>query len=310
MKLRKLLMGTRASPLALAQSRAFAEALQAQHPGLKVELKKITTSGDRIQNRFLAEVGGKGLFVKEIEEQLLEKKIDFAVHSLKDMPAQLPEALALGCLPERLDFEDVLVTRDGRGLAELGENARLGTSSLRRRLQLQTLRPDLRFAMLRGNIDSRLKRLEQGEFDGIVLAKAGMRRLGLELSRAKILPIVPAPGQGTLAVEIREQDSELREWLRPLHHEDTERISVAERRVMRELGGSCNLPLGVLGAIHQQELKLLAFLATPDGSRSLTAEAEGVADEPLRVAEALVEKIWDQGGRQIVDALFCLQPKA
>ncbi len=209
MNLKKVL-GTRGSPLALAQSRAFAEALGRAHPDLEIEFKTITTTGDRIQNRFLSEVGGKGLFVKEIEDALLAGEIDLAVHSLKDMPAVLPEGLEIACYPERRDPRDVLVSRSWGGWKGLPEGATVGTTSLRRRLQLQALRPDLRFEMLRGNIDTRLRRLAEGDFDAIVLAKAGILRLGLDPEGATELSLLPAPGQGTLAIETRSGDSELR----------------------------------------------------------------------------------------------------
>src|SRR5262249_54625271 len=164
----RLILVTRGSALALAQSRLFADELTQRHPQLRVELKAITTSGDRVQDRFLSELGGKGLFVKEIEEALLAGEIDFAVHSLKDVPAQLPQGLSLGCFPERKDPGDVIILFQGRALGDLGEGARVGTSSLRRRLQIQRLRPDLRFEMLRGNIDSRMRRLRAGDFDAVV----------------------------------------------------------------------------------------------------------------------------------------------
>lgn len=300
---RKLILGTRGSPLALAQSKRFAEELQAAHPGLEIAFQTITTSGDRIQNRFLAEVGGKGLFVKEIEDALQAGEIDLAVHSLKDMPAVLPEGLEIGCFPRRKSPRDVLITLEGVSWKELSQGAKIGTSSLRRRLQLQRLRADLGFEMLRGNIDTRIRKLEAGDYDAIVLAKAGMERLGVDLSRAVEIPIVPAPGQGTLAIEIRSADTELRELLGVLHDPQTECVSQAERRVMRELGGSCNLPLGVFGEIVGDELRLEAFLANPDGTRYLEAKIVGEAKSPLDAAGGLVEEIWRQGGREILAAI-------
>jgi hydroxymethylbilane synthase len=290
----------------LAQSRLFAEELTKRHPQLRVELKAITTSGDRFQDRLLSELGGKGLFVKEIEEALLAGQVDFAVHSLKDVPAQLPQGLSLGCFPERKDPEDLMVLREGSTLRDLSQGARVGTSSLRRRLQIQRLRPDLRFEMLRGNIDSRLRRLRAGDFDAVVLARAGLQRLGVTAESAFPLPIVPAPGQGTLAVEVRSDDAELMAWLRSLHHPATERVSLAERYVMRELGGSCNLPLGAFAEIHGEVMKLSVYLATPDGARHLEETQSGPANAPVALAESLVEKIWQNGGREIVAAIHKL----
>ncbi len=300
---RRLILGTRGSPLALAQSRRFAEELKAAHPGLEVDFQTITTSGDRIQNRFLAEVGGKGLFVKEIEDALGTGDIDLAVHSLKDMPAVLPEGLEIACYPRRKSPRDVMIAREGSDWPALPPGAKVGTSSLRRRLQLGRLRPDLNFELLRGNIDTRLRKLESGDYDAIVLARAGMERLGLDVARAVDLPIVPAPGQGTLAIEIRSADRELRELLAALHDPETERVSLAERRVMRELGGSCNLPLGVYGEIAGGVLRLQAFLASPDGAKYIELEGGGSAEAPIEAADRLVEEIWRLGGREILAAI-------
>jgi len=299
----KKVLGTRGSPLALAQSQAFADALKASQPGLEIDFKTITTSGDRIQNRFLSEVGGKGLFVKEIEDALLAGEIDLAVHSLKDMPAVLPEGLEIGCYPERRDPRDVLIPRKKGDWKDLQEGAKVGTSSLRRRLQLKALRPDLQFEILRGNIDTRVRRLREGDFQAIVLAKAGMLRLGLDLQDAVELPILPAPGQGTLAIEMRSGDPDLRDLLAPLHHAATETVSLAERRVMRELGGSCNLPLGVFGEDLGDSLRLSVFLSDSEGNRRIEASLEGNSSDPLGLADRLVELVWQRGGRDILAAI-------
>ena len=298
-----VILGTRGSPLALAQSGLFAAGLQGLHSGLEIETRTITTSGDRIQGRFLSEVGGKGLFVKEIEDALLAGEIDLAVHSLKDMPAVLPEGLEIGCFPKRRSPADVLITTAGLTWQGIPSGARVGTSSLRRRLQIQRLRPDLRFEMLRGNIDTRIRRLEEGAFDAIVLAQAGMERLGLSLAKAVPLPIVPAPGQGTLAIEIRTGDSKLRRLLAPLHDHETQQCSLAERWLMRELGGSCNLPLGVFAEFEGAELRLKVFLASPDGETSMEITTTGSPEEPIRLAKALLEEVWEAGGRKILDEI-------
>jgi hydroxymethylbilane synthase len=303
MKLDPIILGTRGSALAWAQSSAFASQLEAHHPGLKVELKKILTSGDRIQDRFLSEVGGKGLFVKEIEEALLGGEIDFAVHSLKDVPAELAPGLEIAIYPRRLDPQDVLIAAGKKNLSELPNQARIGTSSLRRRLQLAKLRPDLQFEMLRGNIDTRLRKLQEGAFDAIVLAKAGLRRLGVDLGQAVDLPIVAAPGQGTLAIETRASDAKLKGLLAALHHEPTALVSSAERRVMKALGGGCHLPLGVYGEIQGENLNLTVFLAAPDGSRWIEESATGSASEPLEVADRLLDLIEVAGGKQILKTL-------
>lgn len=296
----KIILGTRASALALAQSQGFARELQAKHPGLEVELKSIVTSGDRIQDRPLDQVGGKGLFVKEIEAALLKKEIDFAVHSLKDLPSVLPPGLRVGCYPARLSSADVLIGRSGEDLLSLPHQAKIGTTSLRRRLQLKRLRPDLDFEMLRGNIDTRLRRLDQGDFDAIVLAKAGLMRLGIPLDRAREIPIVPAPGQGSLAIEIREDDEAIRKLLKPLHHPPTEIINEAERRLMKRLEGDCNVPFGAHGVLVGSELKLRAFLSDPECIQWIEAEESGPADRHREVADRLGEAMWSRGAEAIV----------
>lgn len=297
----KLILGTRGSPLAMAQSQRFADEFMAACSGLHVELKTITTTGDRIQNRFLSEVGGKGLFVKEIEEALQAKEIDFAVHSLKDMPAELPEGLEIACYPKRKNPRDVLVTVNGLDWQDLPLGARIGTSSLRRRLQMSALRDDLQFEMLRGNIDTRLRKLKEGAYDAIVLAKAGMERLGLSLEGAVELPIVAAPGQGTLAIEIRSDDQDLRDALGAIHDSETEKVALAERRVMQRLGGNCNLPLGVFGERCGEEMRLEVFLSSPDGRQRIQTSLQGPWEEALDLADRLVSAIEAQGGKKLID---------
>ena len=299
----RLILGTRGSALAWAQSSAFAADLEACHPGLKVELKKIVTSGDRIQDRFLSEVGGKGLFVKEIEESLLRGEVDLAVHSLKDVPAELATGLTIAIYPRRLDFEDVLISSERRRLEDLPLRAKVGTSSLRRRLQMARIRPDLQFEMLRGNIDTRLRKLEEGLFDAIVLAKAGMRRLGVDLSKAVDLPIVAAPGQGTLAIETREDDARVQQLLQPLHDPATELVSMAERRVMKALGGGCHLPLGVYGEIQGSDFKLSAFLASADGNICIEEQVQGPLNQAIELADRLLQAIDAAGGQDILAKL-------
>lgn len=295
-------IGTRGSPLAVAQTGLFAAALRDRHPGLATELVKIKTSGDKIQDRFLNSVGGKGLFTKEIEEALLAGTIDLAVHSLKDLPAEIPDGLTLACFPRRLSHEDVLVTPDGVRLEDLPKRALIGTVSLRRRLQLERRRPDLTFALLRGNIDSRLRRLEAGEFAGIILAQAGIERLNLP-AEGTPLGLIPAPGQGCLGIEINIKNNYLKDILKPLHDAETATAVQAERFVMRALGGSCNLPLGALGRVRSGRIRLQAFLASPDGSRWLEAEREGEEARAETLASELVEALFAGGAQDILDAI-------
>jgi hydroxymethylbilane synthase len=299
---KKLKIGTRGSPLALAQTRGFIESLKERHTSLECEIVTIQTSGDRVQDRFWSAAGGKGLFTKEIEEALLRNEIDLAVHSLKDLPAVIPDGLTIACLPKRLTYEDVLLTRDGSDLNGLPPGATVGTASLRRRVQLKRRRPDLNFALLRGNIDTRIKRLKAGEFDGIVLARAGMIRLGLNVPAVPV-GMLPAPGQGCLCIEINIKNNELSKLLQSLHDIETELAVRAERRVMRGLEGNCNLPLGVLGEVEGPVLQLKAFLSSPDGGAWLEEEIRGPSRAPEALAEELLKIFFAKGARKILDSI-------
>lgn len=243
----RLVYATRRSALALAQCRAFVARLQARHPELELVEKQVVTSGDRIQDRPLSEVGGKGLFVKEIEEALLDRSADIAVHSIKDVPATLPDGLAITCIPEREDPRDVLVSPRSGTLAALPRGARLGTSSLRRAACLLAVRPDLELVQMRGNVDTRLRKLDAGEYDAIVLARAGLVRLGLEHRGTEVLSpdvCLPAVGQGALGIETRIDDEATRARLAPLADPVTSRRVHAERGVLAALGGDCKTPIG------------------------------------------------------------------
>jgi hydroxymethylbilane synthase len=295
-------VGTRGSALALKQTQWFVDALKKIHPGLRVKVQTIVTSGDKIQDRFLASAGGKGLFVKELEAALMEGEIDFAVHSCKDLPAVIPEALFIGCVPAREAPWDVLVTRTGSSLAELKIGAVVGTSSLRRRSQIQQQRPDLKFALLRGNIDTRVRKLKEGVFDAIVLAQAGMVRLQLDMAGAVELSIVPAPGQGALAVEMRKDDEQTRKLLQPLHHGETATAVAVERHVMKKLGGDCNRPMGALCRIDGAALVAEAFVGSVDGRKVLKLKEAGAVRDAMAVADRLVEAMWERGAKEIMEA--------
>jgi hydroxymethylbilane synthase len=255
----------------LAQCRAFIERVKGAHPGLEAVELQVVTSGDRIQDRPLSEVGGKGLFVKEIEEALLDGRADFAVHSINDVPAFLPPKLMIACVPKREDPRDVLVAPRHGTLAALPAGAKVGTSSLRRVVALRAARPDLAFVPIRGNVDTRLKKVDAGECDAIVLARAGLVRLGLEARATEVLSAkvsLPAVGQGALGVECREEDSSTRELLAALHDADTGRAVAAERGVLIALEGDCKTPIAAFAErLPRDEMSLRAFLAEPDGSR-------------------------------------------
>lgn len=271
----KIIVATRKSALALAQSRQFLARLVQLYPGTATEELHVVTTGDQVLDRPLAEIGGKGLFLKEIEEKLLDGSASMAVHSLKDVPPLLHPGLVLACIPPREDPRDVLVTRDGRPFAELARGAKLGTSSLRRAVQLQALRPDLVVVPLRGNVGTRIAKCKNGEVDATVLAMAGLLRLGLEHEISDILSVdqcLPAVGQGALAIEVRIEDKHLSELLGPLACSDTTVISAAERGVMTAVEGDCKTPVAAYGERHGDELYLRALLARPDGTALRRAE--------------------------------------
>jgi hydroxymethylbilane synthase len=271
----KVVLATRKSALALAQSRAFAKALVLRHPGLVVEELLLTTTGDRVQDRLLSEIGGKGLFVKEIEEALLDGRADLAVHSLKDVPPELPSGLVIGCVPQREDPRDVLVTRDGAKLAELAPGSVIGTSTLRRRVLLGLLRPELGVTVLRGNVDTRLRKCREGEVDGILLARAGLVRLGLQDQVTEVLEpeaFLPAVAQGALGIEYRATDARVAALLAPLAHPETKISVLAERAVLRAVEGSCHTPVAAYATREGDSMLLRGMLAEPDGSRPRKAE--------------------------------------
>jgi hydroxymethylbilane synthase len=293
---RKFTFATRKSALALAQSRAFVARLKAAHAAIGVEIDElhIVTSGDRIQDRPLNEIGGKGLFVKEIEEAMLDGRADFAVHSSKDVPPDLAPGLSVECFPERVDPRDVLITASGAALEALPKGSRVGTTSLRRRVQLAALRPDLEFVPLRGNVDTRLRKCREGQVDAIVLARAGLLRLELDAGTVQVLDVaqsLPAVGQGALAIEQRAGDSEVSALLAPLSHSDTKIAVSAERGVLRAVEGDCRTPVAAYAERRGGELWLRALLAEPDGSNLRRDECLVPWPESSAVAEELGEKL-------------------
>jgi hydroxymethylbilane synthase len=272
-----LTIATRRSALALAQCRAFVQRLGALDPAVLLQELQIVTSGDRIQDRPLAEIGGKGLFVKEIEEALLDRRADIAVHSIKDVPGLLPAGLHIACIPAREDPRDVLVAPAHGTLAALPQGARVGTSSLRRMASLKAVRPDLQVVSIRGNVDTRLRKLDAGEFDAIVLARAGLVRLGLAGRATEVLSTdvsLPAVGQGALGIECREGDEDVQARLAPLHDAETATCVAAERGVLIALGGDCRTPLGAFAERAGDAIRLRAFVANSVGSAARHAERQ------------------------------------
>ena len=286
----KIVYATRKSQLALAQSRAFVRSLEQLSPGLECVELTVTTSGDRIQDRSLSDIGGKGLFVKEIEEALLAAEADIAVHSLKDVPPELALGLVLGCIPRREDPRDVIVSRSGAPLAELASGARVGTSSLRRRVQLAERRPDLEIVPLRGNVDTRLRKCREGEVDAVVLAAAGLARLGLSgVATERLDPslCLPAVGQGALGIEHRADDTRVQALLALATDEDTRRSVFAERGVMRAVEGNCQTPVAAYAVREGAVMWLRAFLSEPDGSRPRRREVRTPWPENYEQAERI-----------------------
>ena len=298
-----LRIGTRGSPMALFQARLVRERLRAAHPELAedsaVELVIIRTTGDRVQNRLLAEIGGKGLFTKEIEEALLDQRIDVAVHSLKDMETALPAGLEIGCVLPRDDPRDALVSRNHASLRELPRSARIGTASLRRRAQLLHERPDLEILPIRGNVDTRLNKLAAGEVDALVLALCGLERLGKAAAATEILSpeqMLPAVGQGALAIECRADDTAVKYRLAALNHPDSAACAAAERAMLAALDGSCRTPVAGLATISGDRLALEALLLSADGSAERRGDGDGPAADAVAIGNAVGELLRRDAG--------------
>jgi hydroxymethylbilane synthase len=291
--------------MALHQAHLVRDRLIAAHPALAepgmVELDIIRTTGDRVQDRLLAEIGGKGLFTKEIEEALLDRRIDFAVHSLKDMETVLPPGLGIACVLPRDDPRDALVSRDGAGLDALPRGARIGSASLRRRAQLLRHRGDLEIVPIRGNVDTRLGKLAAGEIDGLMLALCGLQRLGRADAVSEIIPtevMLPAVGQGALAIETRADDADVCEWLLPMHDAASAACVAAERAMLAALDGSCRTPIAGLAEIDGDRLSLRGLLLASDGSAERRAEAVGSASDPVALGNEVGECLRRGAGQE------------
>jgi len=286
-------IATRESPLALWQAHFVEAELKRHHPGIEVKLLGMTSRGDQLLDKPLYKVGGKGLFVKELETALLDERADIAVHSMKDVPMELPPELTLGVICEREDPRDALV--GVTSFDDLPEGARLGTSSLRRSCQVMQRRPDLQIGFLRGNVNTRLAKLDAGEFDAIILACAGLKRLGFDDRIGAAIDedfLLPAGGQGAVGIEYRETDSRVAELLAPLAHEETSRRVIAERTVVRRLDGGCDVPIASFAVAEGDSLWLRARVGSPDGKTVIVSEARGSEPEALglEVADALIAK--------------------
>lgn len=294
-------IGTRGSALALTQTEWVKRRLEEHDPGLRIEVIRIKTSGDRFLTSPVPI--GKGIFVKEIEEALLEKKIDLAVHSMKDLPTEVTAGLTIAAAPEREDTRDVLVTRSPGGLKDLPRGARIGTGSLRRRAQLLHQRPDLAVEPIRGNVDTRLKKMDAGEVDGLIMAAAGLRRLGFSERISEYLApeiCLPAPAQGALALQTRENDPAVAA-VAFLRHAPTMLEVAAERALLERLGGGCQLPIGARAWIEGERLKLAAMVADPDGRKVLRQEHSGPQQSAVHIGIQLADRLLELGAGKLLD---------
>jgi hydroxymethylbilane synthase len=305
-------IGTRGSKLALWQANWVQSVLKQKSPSQAVELVTIKTQGDKILDVPLAKVGGKGLFVKEIEQALLARRIDIAVHSMKDMPADIPEGLYIGAIPERENPLDVFISRSGAGFNELAGGSVIGTSSLRRSAQLHYARPDMVTQPIRGNLDTRLKKLESENFDALVLAAAGVKRLNLEHKITEYLDpelMLPAIGQGALCIEIRKDDSIVGSLVASLDHAATRAAVTAERAFLKRLEGGCQVPIAGHGRISENQFTLTGLVAEVDGTRVIKGEKSGPLNASTSIGIELAEELLAKGADKILEKLKSIAPE-
>lgn len=305
--MREISVGTRGSKLAIAQTEWILAKLRETYPKLKADIVKITTKGDRNSTTALGKFAGQGIFVKELEKALIEGKIDLAVHSLKDLPTEIPDNLTLGAITVRLDPRDVLISRSGK-LAELANGSRIGTGSHRRAIQLHALRPDINICSVRGNIDTRIRKVYDNEIDGIIIAAAALIRLGWENKITEYLPVehfTPAVGQGALVLEIRSGDEEVNLLIQEVNHEPTKQCVIAERTFLKTLGGGCRAPIAALGTISDSMLKLIGMVASADGKHIIRTSEEGDVAAPDQVGRCLANKMIGMGAIQYLTEPEC-----
>ncbi len=300
-------IATRKSPLAMWQAEHVAAELKKAHPGLEVELLGMSTQGDKILDTPLAKIGGKGLFVKELEQGMLEGQADIAVHSMKDVPVALPDGLHLAVIMQREDPRDAFVSNNYADLSELPDGARVGTSSLRRQSQLAEARPDLQIIPLRGNVNTRLRKLDEGHYDAVILASAGLIRLGFEQRiTAKIGPeqSLPAIGQGAVGIECRTDDEQINALVAALHHAETASCVLAERAMNQRLNGGCQVPIAGYAMLESGRLWLRGLVGEPDGSRIIRGEVEGAPGEEEEMGVGLAERLLEWGADEILATLY------
>lgn len=301
-----LTIASRESALAMWQAEHIRDRLRGLYPTHQIDILGMTTRGDQILDVSLSKVGGKGLFVKELEVALEARRADLAVHSMKDVPMDLPEGFMLAAIGEREDPRDAFVSNRFQYLSDLPPGARVGTSSLRREAQLRARYPHLTVLPLRGNVGTRLRKLDENQFDAILLAAAGLKRLGLSERIRSLLNVedsIPAVGQGALGIEIRSNEADIAKLLTPLNHPETAACVRAERQVSRVLGGSCQVPLGAYAVMQQGQLHIQGFVARVDGSDFIHASAVGDADDPEAVGQMLADQLLRLGARAVLDAV-------
>ncbi|MDP2167029.1 MAG: hydroxymethylbilane synthase [Thermodesulfovibrionales bacterium] len=303
----KIIIATRGSRLALWQAEWVRSELRRLNPSLEVELLKIKTTGDKILDVPLSKVGGKGLFVKEIEEAMLRGEADLAVHSMKDVPTDLPKGLHLGAILKREDPRDAFISKKAASFSSLPKGATVGTSSLRRSCQLLSIRPDLKITTLRGNLDTRLRKLEEGQFDAIILASAGVKRLGFESKITEILDVklsLPAIGQGAIGIECRADDGFINSLISPLNHKETSVCVRAERAALKRLEGGCQVPIAAHARLAGGVLSVQGLVGSVSGDRIIRGSVEGGPDEAESLGIRLAEELLGQGAKEILDEVY------
>ena len=302
----KLVIASRESALAMWQAQHIQQRLQSLYPGMQVEILGMTTTGDQILDSPLSNIGGKGLFVKELEQALADGRADLAVHSMKDVPMNLPDGFSLAAIGEREDPRDAFVSNNFSGLEDLPSGSVVGTSSLRRQSQLKARFPHLEVASLRGNVHTRLRKLDEGQYSAIILAAAGLKRLGLEDRITSLISTghsIPAVGQGALGIEINAAREDLLKVLAPLAHPETAACVIAERALSRALAGSCQVPIGAFAEMHGQEIHMVGFVSSIDGTQMVRDEVRGPATQPESLGLALADRLIALGAQPILAAL-------
>ncbi len=303
---KEIIVGSRGSRLALIQSELVISELKKHYPQIDFKIKKIKTIGDKILDKTLNKIGGKGLFVKEIETALLKGEIDMAVHSMKDVPSEFPKGLQISAITKRKDVRDILITKEGNSFNELKQGAKIGTSSLRREAQLRGLRKDLNIVPIRGNVETRINKIKEMDLDGVILAAAGLIRLGLEDRISESFSpydIVPAVGQGALGIETREDDSLIKEMVSKINDDSTSLAVKGERRFMTILNGGCHVPVGGFAYIEDEKLKMVGMVSSIDGQRIIKAYGEDEVQNYGELGSKIAEEVLSRGGREILQEL-------